>query len=165
MAKRNGAIDVFRYICAVMVVAIHTSPFYDLNEDIGYIATEVLTRIAVPFFFLVSGYFYIKKLNQKTNVFRTYLLRILKTYAVWSCLYYLVDFLEWGHTNLKGFVAHCFYSFTVIGSHYHFWFFPALIVSICIVTLVYRGGLQRFLLPISIILYITGCMVGLSAKV
>lgn len=141
-----------------MVVASHTSPFYDINEDIGYIATKVLTQIAVPFFFLVSGYFYIKKISQDTTVFRKYLLRILKTYAVWSCLYYLVDFLKWGHTNLKGFVAHCFYSFTVSGSHYHFWFFPALIVSMCIVTFVYRGGLQRFLFPISIILYIIGCM-------
>lgn len=158
MAKRNGSIDVFRYICAVMVIAIHTSPFYDINEHLGYIATEVLTRIAVPFFFLTSGFFYIKKLNNDKSASKIYLCRLLKTYAVWSCLYYLVDFLEWGHANLKGFLAHCVYTFTVTGSYYHFWFFPALIASICLVTLVYRVGVQKILLPTSIILYIIGCL-------
>ena len=158
MAKRNGSIDIFRYICAVMVVAIHTSPFYDINAHIGYVAAEVLTRIAVPFFFLTSGYFYIKKLHKDKSAFKDYLFRTLKTYTVWSGLYYLVDFLVWGHNNLKGFLAHCIYTFTVTGSHYHFWFFPALIVSICLVTLVYRIGLQRFLLPTSIVLYIIGCL-------
>lgn len=156
--RRNGTIDVFRYICAVMVVAIHTLPFYDINEYIGYIATEVLTRIAVPFFFLTSGYFYIRALKKDKSVFIGYLLRILKTYAVWSCVYYLVDFLQWGHTNLKGFAVNCIYTFTVTGSHYHFWYFPALIVSICLVTFAYRIGCQKFLFSVSIILYIIGCL-------
>lgn len=46
----------------------------------------------------------------------------------------------------------------VIGSHYHFWFFPALIVSISLVTLFYRQGLQKLLFSISVILYIIVCL-------
>ena len=64
MTKRNCSIDIFRYICAIMVVAIHSSPFTDINKDLGYIFTEIVPQIAVPFFFITSGYFYIKGLEK-----------------------------------------------------------------------------------------------------
>lgn len=64
MTKRNGSIAVFRYIYAVLVVAIHTDPFYEINEQLGYMVYAVLSGIAVPFFFVTSGYFYIHKLNR-----------------------------------------------------------------------------------------------------
>lgn len=59
--NRNVAVDIFRYISALMVVAIHIHPFTDLNSTMGFICTQVLPRIAVPYFFAISGYFYIKK--------------------------------------------------------------------------------------------------------
>ena len=61
---RNCSIDLFRLYCAVLVVAIHTSPFMDQNNKLGFISTQVIPRIAVPFFFIVSGYYYIQNLEQ-----------------------------------------------------------------------------------------------------
>ncbi len=44
------SIDLFKFICALMVVGIHTQSFGDrLNE--GLLVTTIF-RIAVPFFFL-----------------------------------------------------------------------------------------------------------------
>lgn len=54
---RINSIDIFRYICSVMVIAIHTAPFSDINEQLGYAFSQIIPRIAVPFFFAVSGYF------------------------------------------------------------------------------------------------------------
>lgn len=157
MAKRNSAIDIFRYICAAMVVAIHTEPFYDINVHIGYFL-QIITRIAVPFFFITSGYYYIRKSDSGTRILKPFLLRILKTYALWSCLYFMVDFFRWGYMNIKGFLAHCVYSFFLTGSHYHFWFFPALTYSACFVALFYKLKLQKALLPVSFLLYTIGCL-------
>lgn len=55
------SIDLMRVICAFMVVAIHIVPFDRINENIRYILIEIIPRIAVPFFFVVSGFF-VKKI-------------------------------------------------------------------------------------------------------
>ena len=158
MAERNRSIDIFRYICAIMVVAIHTSPFSDIDDRLGYLFTEIIPRIAVPFFFVVSGYFYTKGLGAKKKIFLPYIKRLLKTYTLWSLVYFAIDFVQWGHQNIKGFIVNCIYSFFVIGSHYHFWFFPAMFFVVCATTIVYKFGLQKLLLPVSIALYAIGCL-------
>lgn len=157
MEERNRSIDIFRYICAIMVVAIHTQPFSEIDEKLGYVFTEIVPRIAVPFFFAVAGYFYILGLRRKKDILLPYLKRILKCYAIWSIPYFVVDFFQWGHLNLKGFVVNCIYSFTTVGSHYHFWFFPALIFSVCVTTAMYKTGIQKCLIPMGIALYTVGC--------
>ena len=158
MTERNCTIDIFRYVCAIMVVAIHTAPFADINENLGYIFTEVVPRIAVPFFFITSGFFYCRSLEKGTTKSKVYLFRLLKVYALWGIVYYAIDFIKWGYMNLKGFITHCVYTFVITGSHYHFWFFPALIISACFVTLLYKLKLNKAIVPIGIILYIIGCL-------
>ena len=63
--QRNNSIDIFRLICAVLVIIIHTRPFEDQNELLGYIVVQILPRIAVPFFFCVSGYYYFHALKKR----------------------------------------------------------------------------------------------------
>ncbi len=48
---RNYKLDLLRFICACLVIMIHI-PFVE------YDAVNPLTRIAVPIFFMISGYFY-----------------------------------------------------------------------------------------------------------
>ena len=155
--QRNPTIDVFRLICAVLVVAIHTSPFSELGTGAEYLFREIVPRIAVPFFFATAGYFYIGKLERGDRCFFPYIKKTLLIYGLWSIPYFIQSFLEWGHLNPAAFVVECAYSFLVIGSSYHFWFFPALIVCVCVTTAAYRLRIQRFLLPVGILLYVTGC--------
>lgn len=35
-----------------MIIAIHTKPFLDVNENLGFIFSEITTRVGVPFFFV-----------------------------------------------------------------------------------------------------------------
>lgn len=157
MSKRNHSIDIFRYICSIMVVAIHTHPFEDIDERLSYVFTYILPRVAVPFFFIVAGYFYINNL-EKQNAFKLYIKRIVKIYALWSLPYFAIDYIQWGHQTFKGFIAHIVYSFLITGSHYHFWYFPALIFSVCITTIIYKINLNKILIPVSILLYCIGCL-------
>lgn len=66
---RNCSIDIFRYVCAVLVVGIHTHPLSDFNYEAGYIFSDIVPRIAVPFFFAAAGYFYIQKLESGKKPF------------------------------------------------------------------------------------------------
>ena len=155
---RNCSIDIFRYICAIMVVAIHTHPFSDINENLGYIFTEIIPRIGVPFFFATSGYFYIQKLENNQKPFFSYCKRLFITYFIWSCIYFVIDFLQWGYSNPKSFLSRCIYHFIITGSWEHFWFFPALIFSVCLSTIIFRIRCSKIIIPLSIFLYIIGCL-------
>lgn len=155
---RNCSIDIFRYFCAVLVVAIHTHPLYDVRSSLGYVFTSIVPQISVPFFFATAGYFYMGRLENGQTPFRPYIRRLLTTYFLWSCLYFLVDFIQWGHQDLKGFVISCALRFVLKGSHYHFWFFPALMLAVCLATLLYRAGLRRGILALGLALYLIGCL-------
>ena len=59
---------------------------------------------------------------------------------------------------MKSFLQGCIYRFVVTGSYEHFWFFPALIFSVCLTTLLFKVGSRKMLIPLSIFLYIIGCL-------
>ena len=56
-AKRQGGLDACKLLAALLVVAIHTSPLAELAPLGDFFLTRVLGRLAVPFFFMVTGHF------------------------------------------------------------------------------------------------------------
>ncbi|MFC5278588.1 acyltransferase family protein [Halorubrum rubrum] len=75
MTDRVHSIDAMRIVAVVLVVAIHTDPFQGLGTAGNAVnfAIKTTARFAVPFFFLVSGYFFARKTVDRDP--RTYLLR------------------------------------------------------------------------------------------
>lgn len=156
---RNYSIEIFRYICAVMVVAIHTQPTF-ADGNIPALIARTIQRLSVPFFFAVAGYFYIQKLEKREKCFLSYFKKLILTYTLWSIFYYVVEFASWGYTTPKGFLVNCVYSFVFGGTYYHFWFFPALIFAVCASTLVFKVNLSKLLIPGSILLFVFSSIIG-----
>lgn len=50
-------IDLIKFIMAFAVVAIHTNPLVDCKNDIVQIVYNNIVNMAVPFFFLTTGFF------------------------------------------------------------------------------------------------------------
>ena len=67
-ARKLVGIEYFRVAAAFLVVAIHCSPLLTYSETADFTFTRVLARAAVPFFFMVTGYFVIGK-AEKTRKF------------------------------------------------------------------------------------------------
>lgn len=159
--QRTNSIDLFRYVCAVMVVIIH-SAFYGTWGEAGFLLGTILPRIAVPFFFAISGHFYIKKLE--AGDFRPFwpqIKHLLTVYAIWSAIYLLFDFnrqVLCGNISAFAFFKDFTISFLIYGSQGHFWFFPAIVIATCMVTLFYKFKLSRLMLPFSLVLYVIGCL-------
>ncbi|MBQ6686626.1 MAG: acyltransferase family protein, partial [Firmicutes bacterium] len=59
--RRYASIDAARFFCALLVVAIHVRPLETYTELGNFLLDKGLCRIAVPFFFLVSGFFWARK--------------------------------------------------------------------------------------------------------
>lgn len=71
------AIDLAKFLAAILVVAIHTHPFDGMDVDYYF---TCFCRIAVPFFFVVSSYFFWRKPDKSI---RSYTKRLCTIYLVW----------------------------------------------------------------------------------
>ena len=86
--KIYNGIDLFKLIAACLVVLLHALEGTDFwSMGIKY----VFTRLAVPFFFIASGFFFQRGLNRASNP-RDYLIRyeknVLKIFLVWAVIIY-----------------------------------------------------------------------------
>ena len=92
MSERIGRnIDLFKFIFAYFVIAIHVRPFYYVeNIWVGRL-TEQLFSVAVPFFFMASGFLIASKLGTGASsgqVIKKHLIKVIKMYLLWSALYF-----------------------------------------------------------------------------
>ncbi len=137
--KRYDSLDWFRLAAAALVVAIHTSPLADVSADADFFLTRVLARIAVPFFFMVTGQFVTAGFaDRRAGGMPAYLKKIAVLYGI-SILFYLPLGVYAGHYKEISF-ADVLRMFVFDGTFYHLWYFPACITG---VLLVY--GMCRFL--------------------
>ena len=56
-ARTLSGIEYFRLAAAILVVAIHCSHHTTYSETADFILTRAVARVAVPFFFMVTGLF------------------------------------------------------------------------------------------------------------
>jgi len=82
--KRYSSIDALKFLCAFLVICIH-QPF---PGTVGrYIVA--ISRIAVPIFFMITGFFYKSEENQEKNK----ILKLLKIILFASILYFVWNFI------------------------------------------------------------------------
>ena len=82
--KHYNLLDLVRVYCACLVIFIH------MGLGPSFSLAPCLARQAVPFFFLVSGFFFGKKASQNDNILPLslkYAASILPVYAVWALLW------------------------------------------------------------------------------
>jgi len=102
VAKKYDSIDFFKGICCIACVFIH----YNFPGELG-IAVKTVCRIAVPFFFFVSGYFFLNKDNVITKErLKSKINHILKMlfysgifYAIFCVIGYKVMSKSWTISN------------------------------------------------------------------
>ncbi len=133
-----GGLDRFRPLAAALVVAIHTSPLTTVHADADFFLTRILARIAVPFFFMVTGQFVLADIlsggrRQILGKLLPYLKKTGMLYGI-SILLYLPLGLYAGHyenPSLPGLLRMLLFD----GTFYHLWYFPACILGICLLCL------------------------------
>ena len=135
-----GGFDRFRVPAALLVIAIHTGPLLSLNGEANYLLTDILARIAVPFFFSVSGWFLVPRLLREGRAaLIPFVKKLLLLYGAAVLLYLPLNLYnhpleESGFALLRDVLFN--------GTFYHLWYFPALVLGACLVY-----GLLRILGP------------------
>lgn len=164
--KSYYALDIAKFISAFLVICIHTGPLEDISKDANFVLVQIIARIAVPLFFIISGFLFFSKIEmdrewndyENKRRLKHYVGRLLKIYVIWSILYLPFNYILMSNaggisaTSLLGYVRDFFFT----GSYYHLWFLPALMFSVFVVYILLSKFSMRTTLVISVILYALG---------
>lgn len=160
-----GWLDRFRIIAALAVIAIHTSPLDTFHEGADFFLTRVLARIAVPFFFMVTGHFVVAGFlpsgkaapSTKSMVrFRRFLAKTSMLYLFCIILYLPVGIYAGHYEDISVGVLLRMLFFD--GTFYHLWYFPACIMGVALVYLLSRFLSLGAMTAVSAVLYVIGLL-------
>lgn len=116
-------LDVIRVVAAIMVVAIHTTGYFLLQDDGGSTSLNLshyICRCAVPLFFMVSGTVWLPHDTQISySRMIEAIVRLFLIYFVWNFVYAII--FDYGSYSLFGILKHTW------KGHFHMWFFEYLI--------------------------------------
>lgn len=135
---RIKSLDDFKWAAAFLVVAIHTSPLESVNMTADFLLTRVIARTAVPFFFMVTGYFVLGRayLSDDMAGIKRFLKQLCTLYF-WVTLLYLpvqaYRFLRGGWAQAADSplvrAGKLFWQLLQAvffdGTYYHLWYLPA----------------------------------------
>lgn len=126
--KSYTGIDSFRMIAALLIIAIHTSPLGAYSELGDFILTRVIARIAVPFFFMTSGFFLISRYHFKLDKLGTFVKKTAQIYAAAIVLYIPVNIYN-GYFKMENLLPNIIKDIVFDGTLYHLWYLPASIIG------------------------------------
>ncbi|MBS6864538.1 MAG: serine racemase VanT catalytic subunit [Oscillospiraceae bacterium] len=133
-------LDVCRLAAALLVITIHTAPLSDVNAEADFFLTRVLARVAVPYFFMLTGYFLEK--GQWRRVGRT-LGKTALLYALSVLLYLPLNLYAGAFSPFAP--GQLLKELLVDGTFYHLWYLPAVLLGVPVAwglrRLGWKGGL------------------------
>ena len=146
-------LDVMKFVMAIVVVAIHTRPELSFSSLFIRNFFETVYSIAVPFFFMASGFLLFRKISLPLTAegelrIKSYLKRMCKLYGLWTIVYLpltIYGFYLSGISPLKAFVLFLRNIF-LVGENYMswpLWYLLALIVAVSIVYVLLKLNVPR----------------------
>lgn len=166
--KNFKVIDFMKLCMACFVVAIHTNPENIVGCVAGQEIIRVIYNIAVPYFFLTSGFLLFGGISDASNTIRIhkYLLKICRLYVVWTLLY--LPFTIWGFANEHMSLGKSMLVFTrnflLVGENWYswpLWYLLALIIAVFIVWRSLSWGLKvKQILLIAVLLHVLGLWIN-----
>ncbi|TDW20329.1 peptidoglycan/LPS O-acetylase OafA/YrhL [Breznakia blatticola] len=170
-------LDILKYISAILIMILHLRPFLNFSDQLDLTFNNIITRICVPIFFIVTGYFVAKKQNNNENYITDYVKRTIPLYLVWSLLYLPIligtilqnlpimsEYLSKINIALPLLIILSMLLLPVVilialcytGIYYHLWYFPAIIFSLLVLKKWTKKFNIKYLLAISFILLLFG---------
>lgn len=137
ITSRFEGFDILKCLCAFLVVCIHC-PF-EIGKLDGYCIA--LARVAVPIFFMITGYFYtdVKKEGRRLSQLKKIIVLTIMAntlYAVWNSMLIILsgdDLISYWDERLS---LNCLLKFLVLNESpfaSHLWYLSALIYVLVIV--------------------------------
>lgn len=155
MNKNYTGIDYFRFIAALLIIAIHTSPLGSFSETGDFMLTRIIARVAVPFFFMTSGFFLISRYTCNAEKLGAFIKKTTLIYGVAILLYIPINVYN-GYFKMDNLLPNIIKDIVFDGTLYHLWYLPASIIGAAIAWYLVKKVHYRKAFLIASVLYIIG---------
>lgn len=154
-------VDIVKFVMCIFIIAIHTNLCSFLPSSMEYWIEKALFRLAVPFFFLTTGFLLENKrskcldLEEIKKVFINYTKRLIRMLVIFEPISLAITIVKELHDKmpiwkiiLLTIRRIIFYPTGAL------WYVQACIIGIWIIYLFYKMNLRRLIIPIGAVLYI-----------
>lgn len=153
--KDYRGIDLFRLIAAFLIIAIHTSPLSTYSEIGDFILTRIIGRMAVPFFFMTSGFFLISRYSYNEDKLKAFVKKTVLLYGIAIFIYIPLNLYN-EYFKMDNLLPNIIKDLLFDGTFYHLWYLPAAALGGAIAWFfVKRVGFQKAFL-FTLMLYVFG---------
>lgn len=150
-----SGIDYFRFIAALLIVAINTSPLSSFSETGNFIFTRIVSRVAVPFFFMTSGFFLISRYTCNAEKLEAFIKKTTLIYGVAILLYIPINVYN-GYFKMDNLLPNIIKDIVFDGTLYHLWYLPASIIGAAIAWYLVKKLNYPKALMVASVLYLIG---------
>lgn len=164
--QEYALIDLMKFIMAILVIAIHTDPFIAFNQMLGYKIWTIITSLAVPFFFLASGFFLEIHMTNKQGAgyLGKYLKKIVKLYLIWNIIY--MPLSVYGYIAVQSSLKQAVFSYLrgllFLGEHYNsyvLWYLLSMIYALVFIIFMKKFRIRSlWILAIGSFIWGMGCL-------
>ena len=142
--SRNQSVDAFRLLASLGVIILHVE-YPNVPGDIA-VGLRLMSRWAIPFFFIVSGYYLAAK-NSTTNRLKIQptIERLIWVFLLWTLIYAPVVIHQHDIITLIKRLASP--TFILFGDFYHLWFISSLALGYISIAFFNRFN-SKILLPV-----------------
>ena len=153
--KNYTGIDFFRLIAAILIITIHTSPLASFSATGDFILTRIVARVAVPFFFMTSGFFLISRYSRDNDKLKKFVNKTACIYGIAILIYIPVNIYN-GYFNSDNLIPNILKDLFFDGTIYHLWYLPASIFGAWIAWYLVKHFDYKRALIASSVLYLIG---------
>jgi len=153
--KEYTGFDYFRIVAAFLIVTIHTSPLSTYSESADFILTRIIARMAVPFFFMVSGFFLLIGYSLQSDKLKIFIKRTLLLYVFAIVIYIPINIYN-GYFTRNNLLPNIIKDLVFDGTLYHLWYLPAAIFGAAIAWFLVKKLEVKWAFGITFLLYIIG---------
>jgi len=160
--KQYNGLDAVKFVLSILVAMRHIIQIFFTAESRAHMWIGAwLSNLAVPTFFIISGFFLFQKVEAGKPDFdckaaiRRHSIKVLRMYLIWSALYLPIDWYNWSHGEAgvwEG-IGSYLHAFLFSSTTVQLWYLPALLVSCLLVWSGYTRGLKIWQL-----LLVGGCL-------
>jgi peptidoglycan/LPS O-acetylase OafA/YrhL len=157
MNNRNLTVDVLRLAAALEVILLHVD--FDGLPTLAPIAIRLQARWAVPFFFIISGYYLARRLDDPDRPsMLASVHRMIWVFGLWTLIY--LPLVLYQHDLREIFRRLLLPEFVYTGSFFHLWFPSSLVLGFLIVLFCRHYRLERLAPWVSILILVHILMAG-----
>lgn len=169
MERNYNEIDLMKFVMAIFVVAIHTHPEESIDNLYVLEILKLLYSIAVPFFFVASGFFLGEKIkykeyDSKLSYMRELLSKVTRLYVLWTIIYLPYSIMGFYREGLGVGKSVLIYirNICLVGENYlswPLWYLLAMIVSGGIIYLLLKFKFSlHSMISVALLMFVAGIL-------